>query len=111
MMLFEMARYRINKGVGRAVEVKGLRAQYFIYAVAGVVIAVVAFFALSFITGQVMALIISAALLFLNVSVCYYLNNRFGEKGLSHLWAQIYTPHRIAFHKRVYRTVLVKDED
>ncbi|MBO7367915.1 MAG: DUF4133 domain-containing protein, partial [Paludibacteraceae bacterium] len=52
-----MARYRINKGVGRAVEVKGLRAQYFIYAVIGVILAVIIFFVFSFIVGQTLSLL------------------------------------------------------
>ncbi len=106
-----MARYRINKGVGRAVEVKGLRAQYFIYAVIGVILAVVVFFILSFIVGQLPALLISFVCLVLNLSLCFVLNNRFGEKGLEQLYAQRATPDRIAFKKRVCRIVFVRDEN
>ena len=106
-----MARYRINKGVGRAVEVKGLRAQYFIYAVIGVILAVVVFFILSFIVGQLPALLISFVCLVLNLSLCFVLNNKFGEKGLEQLYAQRATPDRIAIKKRVSRIVFVRDEN
>ncbi len=106
-----MARYRINKGVGRAVEVKGLRAQYFIYAVIGIILAVILFFFLSFIIGQTLSLVISFVCLVINVSICFYLNNKFGEKGLSQFYAQRATPDRIAFNKRVYKIVFLNDED
>lgn len=106
-----MARYRINKGVGRAVEVKGLRAQYFIYAVIGIIVAVILFFFLSFMIGQILSLVISFVCLVINVSICFYLNNRFGEKGLSQFYAQRVTPDRVAFNKRVYKIVFLNDED
>lgn len=106
-----MAKYRINKGVGRAVEVKGLRAQYFIYAVIGVILAVVVFFILSFIVGQLAALLTSFVCLVLNLSLCFVLNNRFGENGLGQLYAQKSTPDRIAFNKRVCRIISVRDEN
>lgn len=106
-----MSRYIVNKGVGRSVEVKGLRAQYFIYAVIGVILAITAFFVTSFITGQVTALVISSVCLVINLSICFLLNDRFGEKGLGQLYARMYTPDRIAFNKRICRIVKVKDED
>lgn len=106
-----MARYVVNKGVGRSVEVKGLRAQYFIYAVVGVVAAFVIFFILSFIIGQVAAMIIAFICLVCNVSVCFYLNNRYGEKGLGRLYAKMLTPDRIASHKRIYKILNFKDGD
>lgn len=106
-----MARYRINKGVGRAVEVKGLRAQYFIYAVIGVILAVIIFFVLSFIVGQTLSLLLSFVSLVFNISICFVLNNKFGENGLSQLYAQRATPDRIAFNKRVCRIIVVNNED
>jgi len=104
-----MARYNVNKGVGRSVEVKGLRAQYFIYAVIGIVVAFIVFFILSFIAGQIIAVIIAAACLICNVSVCFYLNNKYGEKGLGHLYANMLTPSRVASHKRIHRIPGFKD--
>ncbi len=106
-----MARYVVNKGVGRSVEVKGLRAQYFIYAVVGVIAAFVIFFILSFITGQVLAVIIALICLVCNVSVCFYLNNKYGEKGLGRLYAKMLTPDRVASHKRMYMILNFKDGD
>lgn len=103
-----MARYQINKGVGKSVEVKGLRAQYFIYAVIGIVVAFVVFFVLSFIVGQVPSVIAAVFCLVINVSVCFYLNNKFGEKGLVQLYAAKATPKRIAIHRRIYRIIGTK---
>ncbi len=100
-----MARYSINKGVGKSVEVKGLRAQYFIYAIVGIVLAFVVFFVLSFIIGQVPSIIVSALCLAINVSLCFYLNNKFGEKGLVQFYAAKTMPNRIAVHKRLYRII------
>lgn len=106
-----MARYVVNKGVGRSVEVKGLRAQYFIYAVVGVIAAFVIFFILSFIIGQVIAVITAFISLVCNVSVCFYLNNKYGEKGLGRLYAKMLTPDRIASHKRIYKIPGFRDGD
>ncbi len=103
-----MARYQINKGVGKSVEVKGLRAQYFICAVIGIVIAFVVFFILSFIVGQVASIIVAVFCLVINVSMCFYLNNKFGEKGLVQLYAVRAMPKRIAIHKRLYIIIGVK---
>ncbi|MCQ2351549.1 MAG: DUF4133 domain-containing protein [Paludibacteraceae bacterium] len=100
-----MVCYTINKGVGKAVEVKGLRAQYFIYAVAGVVLAFVVFFVLSFIVNQAAAIIVAAVCLISNVSVCFFLNNKYGEKGLVQVYAKRATPNRIAVHKRIYNII------
>lgn len=106
-----MARYSINKGVGKSVEVKGLRAQYFIYAVIGIVAAFVLFFILSFIIGQVSSIIVAVVCLVVNVSLCFYLNNRFGEKGLVQFYAAKAKPNRIAVHKRLYRIIGCKNEN
>lgn len=106
-----MTHFRINKGVGRSVEFKGLRAQYFIYAILGIVLAIVLFFILSFIAGQTISLFVSIIALVLNVSICFVLNNRFGEKGLNQLYAQKALPDRIAFNKRVCMLIEIKDGD
>ncbi|MCQ2335597.1 MAG: DUF4133 domain-containing protein [Paludibacteraceae bacterium] len=103
-----MARYQVNKGVGKSVEVKGLRAQYFIYAVIGIVAAFVVFFILSFIVGQVPSVIVAVFCLVINVSVCFYLNNKFGEKGLVQLYASRALPKRIAIHRRIHRIIGTK---
>lgn len=106
-----MARYSINKGVGKSVEVKGLRAQYFIYAVIGIVAAFVVFFILSFIVGQVPSLIVAILCLVINVSLCFYLNNKFGERGLVQFYAAKATPDIISIHKRLYRIIGDKNEN
>ena len=78
-----MSRYSINKGVGRSVEVKGLRAQYLLYAVAGLVLSFVIFFISSLIFNQWIALSGALIIGLLSLFICFYLNKRFGENGLT----------------------------
>lgn len=106
-----MSGYTINKGVGKPVEFKGLRSQYFIYAVVGTVISVVLFFIFSFIVGQSVAVIISVVFFVISISGCYYLNNRFGEYGLTQYYARKATPKRIVVGRRIYKILSVKDID
>jgi len=106
-----MSWFSVNKGVGRAVEVKGLRAQYFIYAVAGVVVAFVIFFLLSFFINQVAATLIAATCLMVNISICFFLNKKFGENGFVQLIAKKKNPSRIAFHKRFYKIISISSEN
>ncbi|NCC98224.1 MAG: DUF4133 domain-containing protein [Bacteroidia bacterium] len=106
-----MSRYSINKGVGRSVEVKGLRAQYVVYAVAGLVLSFVIFFICSLIFNQWIAL--SAALLIglLSLFICFYLNKKFGENGLTQFFASRNLIRRVGNNKRVKNIIEILHED
>ena len=83
-----MAWYNINKGIGKQVEFKGLRAQYlFIFAggLLGVFILFVAMYLLGVPTAVCIAvgLVLGTAL----VAFTFYLNGRYGAHGLMKLSA------------------------
>lgn len=97
-----MPEFPVNKGVGKPVELKGLRAQYVIYAVFGILLSFVLFFLCSFILGQVAALICGIVAMVASVASVFYMNGRFGENGLTRFFARKATPGRIAINKRIY---------
>lgn len=94
--------FPVNKGVGKSVELKGLRAQYVIYAVLGILLSFVLFFLCSFILGQVAALICGIVAMVATVASVFYINGKFGENGLTRFFARKATPGRIAVNKRIY---------
>lgn len=100
-----MAAYNVNRGVGRSVEVKGLRAQYVALAVVGVVLSFAVFLLLSFITTQLIAVIALVLSVCISLGAAVYLNSRFGEKGLSRYFAAKAAPGRIACGTRVRKLV------
>lgn len=106
-----MPLYPINKGVGKSVEVKGLRAQYVIYAVLGTVLSFLVFFVCSFFLNQWISLLLSTAILCFNVILTVWLNNRFGEKGLVQVFATISLPDRIANIRRIHSFLKVSNEN
>jgi hypothetical protein len=92
-----VASYPINKGVGQSIEVKGLRAQYVMYAVLGTVLTflLVLFFCL--LQTLWLAFVGGAAMLVGVWSWCIYANKKYGEHGLQQYWASKRIPWRIAF--------------
>lgn len=106
-----MAAYPVNKGVGKPVELKGLRAQYVIYAVFGILLSFVLFFVCSFIIGQIAALIVGIIAMSASFAAVFYMNGRFGEHGLTRLFARRSTPCRLAINKRIYGLMLDKSAD
>lgn len=98
-----MNTYHINKGIGRSVEFKGLKAQYlFIFAggVLGVLICVMIMY---------MAGVNTYVCLFSSVACCglliwqtFALNEKYGEHGLMKLSARKKHPQYITSRKSVY---------
>ena len=75
--------YRINKGINKPIEFKGLKAQYIGYLAAGLVVLLIAF-AVLYIIGLNMFLCLGiigllGTILFMNV---FRLSSRFGQYGL-----------------------------
>lgn len=99
--------YQINKGVGRPIVFKGLRAQYIAYLAIGLVVLFVVF-ALLFIAGislLVVLPVIAGAGAALSFSV-FRLSARFGEHGLSKFLARRQLPVYLRFTSRRVFTAL-----
>lgn len=93
--------YHINKGVGKPIMFKGLKAQYIAYLAVGMVVLLVAF-AVLYITGVSLLLVLpiifgSGAGLFVLVG---RLSARFGEHGLMKFFARRNYPAYIQFQSR-----------
>lgn len=75
--------FRVNKGVGRAIEFKGLKAQY-IWILAGGVVGLLMLFAILYIIGvnQYVCIVIILVLGAAVITTIFRLSSRFGEHGL-----------------------------
>lgn len=101
-----MADLEINKGVGRDVEFKGLRAQY-LFIFAGGLLAVFVVFVIMYMAGIdqwacILFGIVSATLI---VWLTFSLNKRYGSHGLMKLFAARQHPRRILSRKRIIRLI------
>lgn len=104
-----MAEYRINKGVGRQVEFKGLTAQYLFLFVGGLV-GVFLLFVVMYMSGvsQTACILLLTAVAGAGlVWGTFYLNRTFGPHGLMKLRASKRHPRRI-IHRRAVRYLLSK---
>lgn len=102
--------YRINKGINKPIEFKGLKAQYIWYLGAGV-LALLVSFALLFILGlnPFICLIIIAMSGSLLVIKVYQLSHRYGEHGMMKKLAHRQIPHAIRIKSRgVYQKLKTK---
>ncbi len=99
-----MAEYRINKGVGRQVEFKGLRAQY-LFIFAGGLVGIFILFVILYVAGvPVMACMLTT--LPLGTAMVWYtfrLNARYGAHGLMKRTAARRHPRRIVNRKSIRR--------
>ena len=99
-----MSDFEINKGVGREVEFKGLRAQYlFIFAFG--LLAVFVVFVIMYMAGVDQWICISFGSISggLLVWMTFRLNARYGEHGLMKLLAERRHPRYLIHRKRVFR--------
>lgn len=104
-----MTWYKINKGVGRSIEVKGLRAQYVLYCAGGAVASVILFFILSLIIGNnLIAGCICGVGIIASLVISIILNNKYGELGLTQVQAERNVANHIRNTKRVHRLVKEK---
>ncbi|NCD68072.1 DUF4133 domain-containing protein [Mucilaginibacter sp. R11] len=96
-----MAIYQINKGINKAIEFKGLKAQYIGYLGAGLV-GLLVLFAILYITGvpvYICMLVIAGAgtLLFTQV---YRFSHKYGQYGLMKRGARRFLPGYLKFNSR-----------
>lgn len=101
-----MSTYSINKGVGRSVEYKGLKAQYlFIFAIG--LLSLFVLFVIMYVAGVPQwfcigfAAVSASALVWLT----FRLNSKFGQYGLMKLGAVKYRPRYIINRLRITRLI------
>lgn len=93
--------YKINKGVTKPIEFRGLKAQYIAYLAVGLVVLLISF-AILYISGLSLLvllplIIILGTTLFFSV---FRLSHRFGEHGLMKFWAKRGLPNHLKFRSR-----------
>lgn len=101
-----MSDFEINKGVGREVEFKGLRAQYLFIFVFGL-LAVFVVFVIMYTAGigQWVCIGFGVSAATVVVWLTFSLNRRFGSHGLMKLLAARQHPRRIISRKRITRLI------
>lgn len=101
-----MAEYAINKGIGRSVEYKGLKAQY-LFIFAGGLLALFVVYVIMYISGVSQWFCIgfgvtaASALVWLT----FHLNAKYGQYGLMKLGAVKYRPRYIINRLRLNRLI------
>ncbi|RBQ06799.1 DUF4133 domain-containing protein [Pedobacter miscanthi] len=93
--------YQINKGVGRPIMFKGLKAQYIAYLAGGLVLLLIAF-AIGYVSGVPLVLLMALVVvlgtgLFV---VVFRMSARFGEHGLLKFLAKRSLPSHLVFRSR-----------
>ena len=101
-----MADFEINKGVGREVEFKGLRAQYLFIFAAGL-LAVFVMFVIMYMAGigQWICIGFGVSSATVLVWLTITLNRKYGSHGLMKLLAARRHPRRILSRKRITRLI------
>lgn len=107
-----MADYPVNKGIGRSVELKGLKAQYLFIFVGGLLVLFVLFVILYMIGIDQWICIgfggVSASVL---VWQTFALNARYGEHGLMKLGATKSHPRYLLNRRRISRLIKKRKEE
>ncbi|HLY68744.1 MAG TPA: DUF4133 domain-containing protein [Puia sp.] len=93
--------YKINKGINKPIEFKGLKAQY-IWWLGGGIIALMVLFAILYIIGVnayvcVVTILLAGCLVFIYV---YKLSNKYGEHGMKKKIAKRQIPKTIKSYTR-----------
>jgi hypothetical protein len=75
--------YEINKGINRSIEFRGLKAQYIVFFIVGLV-GLLVLFAVAFIAGvpTVVCIAVTGVLGFVMYSYVYRYSNKYGQFGL-----------------------------
>lgn len=96
--------YHINKGINASFEFRGLKAQYIMYMVVGL-IALLLVFAVCYAIGVPLYITIPAVAGMggVLVSRIYKMSRKYGEHGLAKLQAHKLTPAIVTCHQRVFK--------
>lgn len=101
-----MAEYAINKGIGRSVEYKGLKAQY-LFIFAGGLLALFVVYVIMYISGvsQWFCIVFGVTAASALVWLTFHLNAKYGQYGLMKLTAVKYHPRYIINRLRLNRLI------
>lgn len=107
-----MADYPVNKGIGRAVEFKGLKAQYLFIFVGGL-LALFVLFVILYMIGidQWICIGFGVVSAFVLVWQTFALNARYGEHGLMKLGATKSHPRYLLNRRRISRLIKKRKEE
>lgn len=99
-----MAEYSINKGIGKSVEFKGLKAQY-LFIFAGGLLAIFMVFVVMYMAGINQWICIGFGVIAASVLVwlTFNLNARYGEHGLMKMFARKQHPRFLINRKNTHR--------
>ncbi|MDV3662679.1 conjugal transfer protein TraF [Elizabethkingia anophelis] len=99
-----MTEYNINKGIGRTVEFKGLKAQY-LFIFAGGLLSTLILIMILYMTGvnSYVCLALGAAASSILIWKTFSLNKKYGEHGLMKLGAKKKHPRYIISRKAIHR--------
>lgn len=97
-------KYNINKGIGRTVEFKGLKAQY-LFLFAGGLLATLIFVMIMYMAGvnSYLCLFLGAGGASMIIWQTFSLNRKYGEHGLMKVGARKKHPRYIICRKPIYR--------
>ena len=106
-----MSEYSINKGIGRSVEYKGLKAQY-LFIFAGGLLAIFVVFVIMYIAGisQWVCIGFGATGASFLVWLTFHLNAKYGQYGLMKLTSFKYRPRYIINRLRITRLIKHKNK-
>ena len=107
-----MADYHVNKGIGRSVEFKGLKAQYLFIFVGGL-LALFVLFVILYMIGIDQWICIGFGVVSASVLVwqTFALNARYGEHGLIKLGATKSHPRYLLNRRRISRLIKKRKEE
>lgn len=107
-----MADYPVNKGIGRAVEFKGLKAQYLFIFVGGL-LALFVLFVILYMIGIDQWICIGFGVVSASVLVwkTFSLNAKYGEHGLMKLGATKSHPRYLLNRRRISRLIKKRKEE
>ena len=107
-----MAEYPINKGIGRSVEFKGLKAQY-LFIFMGGLLALFVLFVILYMVGTDQWICIGIGVTGASVLVwqTFALNARYGEHGLMKLGAARSHPRYLINRRRITRLFIRKRKE
>ena len=107
-----MADYPVNKGIGRAVEFKGVKAQY-LFIVVGGLLALFVLFVILYMIGLDQWICIGFGVVSASVLVwqTFALNARYGEHGLMKLGATKSHPRYLLNRRRISRLIKKRKEE
>lgn len=93
--------YKINKGINKAIEFKGLKAQY-IWYLAALVLGLLVVFAVLYFLGfnQYICLLVCGGAGFMSVQKIYSLSKKYGAHGLSKMMARRGVPKVVKSNSR-----------